>query len=278
MGKCFYCGESAGFLSRRHKVCEQKNKEGQLAIIAKTRETLTGSNAYHQLQDSIQATAKNCFISELDIPFLLAKGYDEAVENFLDDGLLTQEEETNAAMFKNFFTIQQDIINKNGSLEKIVKASVLRDLTEGKIPAQRLNIEGGVLPFNFQKGEQLVWVFTSVEFYEQNVKTHYEGGSSGISIKIAKGVYYRTSSFKGHPVKTTEMARVASGILAFTDKHLYFGSSIRNFRIPYSKIVTFQPYEDGLGIQKDAASAKPQVFKNLDGWFTYNLVQNIVQL
>jgi hypothetical protein len=35
------------------------------------------------------------------------------------------------------------------------------------------------------------------------------------------------------------------------------------------------PYEDGIGLQKDGATAKPLIFKNIDGWFTYNAISNL---
>jgi len=71
---------------------------------------------------------------------------------------------------------------------------------------------------------------------------------------------------------------VDSGVLAFTTKHLYFSSPSKRFRIRYDKIVAFEPYEDGIGVQRDAASAKPQTFITGDGWFTYNLVANLARM
>jgi len=41
------------------------------------------------------------------------------------------------------------------------------------------------------------------------------------------------------------------------------------------KIVSFMPFSDGVGIQRDAATAKPQFFITGDGWFTYNLLMNV---
>ncbi|MBE0069320.1 hypothetical protein F3K46_09925 [Thermoanaerobacterium thermosaccharolyticum] len=67
------------------------------------------------------------------------------------------------------------------------------------------------------------------------------------------------------------------GILAVTTKHIYFYGPIRSFRAPYTKIVSFAPYSDGIGIQRDAASAKPQIFLTGDGWFLYNLVINLAR-
>ncbi|MGI6285975.1 hypothetical protein SEF58_09180 [Neomoorella humiferrea] len=38
------------------------------------------------------------------------------------------------------------------------------------------------------------------------------------------------------------------------------------------------PYSDGIGIQRDAARAKPQFFITGDGWYIYNLVTNAAKL
>jgi len=46
----------------------------------------------------------------------------------------------------------------------------------------------------------------------------------------------------------------------------------------YEKIVSFESYEDGIGLQRDAASVKPQSFVTGDGWFTYNLITNLAQM
>jgi hypothetical protein len=37
------------------------------------------------------------------------------------------------------------------------------------------------------------------------------------------------------------------------------------------KIEMIQPFQDGVGIQRDAQTAPPQLFITGDGWFTYNL-------
>jgi hypothetical protein len=48
--------------------------------------------------------------------------------------------------------------------------------------------------------------------------------------------------------------------------------------VAYDKIVSFTPYSDGIGIQRDAQTAKPQVFVTGDGWFTYNLIANLAKV
>jgi hypothetical protein len=99
-----------------------------------------------------------------------------------------------------------------------------------------------------------------------------------MSFRVAKGVYFRTSSFRGHPVETTERVHVDTGIMAVTTKHVYFGGNQKNFRINFDKIVSFIPFSNGVGIQRDAATAKPQFLMTGDGWFTYNLLTNIANI
>ena len=63
-------------------------------------------------------------------------------------------------------------------------------------------------------------------------------------------------------------------MLGLTTKHLYFAGARKKFRVRYAKIVSFEPYSDGLGIMRDAQTAKPQTFRTGDGWFAYNLAAN----
>lgn len=67
-------------------------------------------------------------------------------------------------------------------------------------------------------------------------------------------------------------------MLVITNKHIYFSGNNKNFRINYKKIISFKPYSDEIEIQRDTATAKPQIFLTDDGWFTYNLVMNLANL
>ena len=73
-----------------------------------------------------------------------------------------------------------------------------------------------------------------------------------------KGVYYRTGAFKGHPVDRIERIHIDTGLLAITNKNIYFSGEEKGFRIPYVKIVAFHPFDEGVGIIRDTANAKLQ--------------------
>ncbi len=159
---------------------------------------------------------------------------------------------------------------------KLVKAAVIRDLCEGKVPS-RLQIDGQ-LPLVLQKGEQVIWVFKDAKYYESRTRTHYVGGSHGVSLRVMKGVYYRVGAFRGDPVQTTALVHVDTGLLVVTNKHLTFIGPQKSVRLKHEKIISCIPYSDGIGICRDAATAKPQIFVTDDGWFTYNVIVNAAKV
>jgi hypothetical protein len=146
----------------------------------------------------------------------------------------------------------------------------------GVIP-KRMQFNGS-LPLNFQKGEQVVWVFEQVDDLEEKTRREYVGGSRGVSVRVMKGVYYHVGGFKGHALDRTERVHVDTGLVALTTKQIYFSGERKGFRIPYTKILSFEPFTNGLRVMRDALSAKPQIFVTHDGWFTYNLVTNLARL
>ncbi len=228
----------------------------------------------------IKSLQNKYFIKEKDIKDLVISAWENCVESALKDGIITEKEEDNLVKLQNHFNLEEDELNKNDAFKKVVQGAVLRDLAEGKMP-DRIGDKEELkrkLPFNFTKKEELIWCFTDVDYYETKVKTRYEGGSTGASVRVAKGVYIRTSSFKGYPVSYEETNHIDTGILAVTDQCIYFSGDIKDFRVKLDKIVAFKAYSDGAGIQKDGATAKPQTFSTGDGWFIYNLLNNISNL
>lgn len=61
------------------------------------------------------------------------------------------------------------------------------------------------------------------------------------------------------------------------DKNLYFASRAKSFRVPFAKIVVFTQFSNGIGIMRDTASAKPQIFVTRDSWCSCNLITMLAQ-
>lgn len=276
MGNCTYCGAPAGFLRSAHKECRNTYESGKNQITSLIVSTATHGGEANILVDQLSQISASHFIDPTTLRSLLVKGWEQAVEHAFDDGILTEEEELNLMSLQENFSLSEHDLDTHGAYTQVVKGAVLRDVLEGKIP-DRVPIPTHV-PFNLQKTEKLIWVFQNVKYYEQKTRRQYVSGSRGVSIRIAKGVYYRVGAFKGNSVESTETIHVATGLLGVTNKHIYFSSGTKNFRIRHDKIVSFDPYSDGIGLQRDAATAKPQLFVTGDGWFTYNLLANVAQL
>jgi hypothetical protein len=276
MGICIYCGKPAGFLRKKHRECEEKRNKGMTEMVRLAKEAALGMHPIEGLSNELAGIAENSFISSEQIRETLITGWEQAVSHFLEDGNLEIQEEDRLTSFAEHFALTQEDLDKNGAYTKFVRGAVLRELMEGKIPKRCQPV--GALPFNFQRSETLIWIFNNVAYYEDKTRRRYVGGSQGVSFRIAKGLYYRVGSFRGHPVETTERVHVDTGILAVTTKHIYFHGSTKSFRVRFDKIVSFTPYSDGIGIQRDASTAKPQVFITGDGWFTYNLLVNIANI
>lgn len=271
---CKFCGQPAGFLRSVHKECELAHSNALVSIPNEISQSITSTSHFFNLNNEITSLAKTAYVNQNELSELYSLGFDKAVATFLDDGVISKDEEEKISSFKKYFNLDQNVLNKNGSFEKVAKGLILNDIFQGKLPDNRLDIAGNS-PFLLGKDETLIWIFQSVEFYEQRTKTTFEGKSQGISIKIAKGVYYRTGQFKGNPITNTQMTLIGNGMFALTNKNMYFASASKNFKTPYSKLISMTQYSDGIGLQKDGVSAKPQIFKGLDGWFTYNVISNL---
>ncbi|MCF8032068.1 MAG: hypothetical protein K9K66_02360 [Desulfarculaceae bacterium] len=284
MGTCRYCGEAAGFLRSKHPECHAKflkevdeRNEALNKISVLAEKIINEEMKLDEFKSTVAVLANTHNFTEEQKRDALIKGWEQCVDKALEDSLLSEEEEDSLADYYRAFDLSQQELNRNDAFTQVVKAGVLRDLVQGEVNPERMKIQGD-LPFNFMKSEKLIWVFTNTDYYEEKTRRQYVGGHAGVSVRVVKGVYFRTGSFKGHPVETKETVYIGKGLLAVTTKHVYFSGGGKSFRIRHNKIVTIEPHSDGVTVQRDAATAKPQSFATGDGWFTYNLLANVANL
>ena len=230
-----------------------------------------GGAALQELENAL----RRAMMSNTNRRQLLIRAWEEAVEGAVEDGVISLDKESALSQYLTHFGLTAADVNANGAQTSLVQAAVIRDVTMGIIP-QRQNIQCRV-PFNLMKSEQLVWVIDGVGYLETVTRRERRGTSHGVSIRVARGLYYRPSTFRSRPIEWEETVKADTGLLDLTTKHVYFAGGRKKFRVRYDRIVSFEPYEDGLGIMRDAQSAKPQTFVTGDGWFVYNLATNLAQ-
>lgn len=273
MGKCTYCGEKAGWFRSAHPACQAANEATRADLPAALVDAFKDHGDAQSFIDDLPERTARAYLSSDEITSLLAQGLDQIVDEALDDDVLSAEEEELISAWVHAMKGTFPGIKQSDAVERLVKAALVRNLQEGAPVTGRFSPEG--LPFLFQKSEELVWTFSPVQFYQNTTRTEYVGGSHGISIRLTKGVYYRTGSFKGRPVKVDELKLQGTGMLAITTKHVYFWSPNKAFKVPFSKLISLETFEDGIRIQRDGTTTKPQTFTGIDGWFAANLISNL---
>ena len=274
MGKCKYCGLPVGWFRVEHKECKQINVKSRADITALSCQAIIEHIDENETRSLIRELQLQGHVTEQELEAAVGEGIASAVDHFLNDNVLSEQEESSIDKYLKVLPISGEALSDLGLSQKLVKASIIRSISQGQVPDPKFTIDGN-LPFLFQKSEKLIWVFQDVDYLEQRTRMEYQGGSQGVSIRITKGVYYRTGAFKGRRVEVEELKNIGTGIVALTSKHIYFGGSQTSFKVPYSKIVALNTYSDGIQIQKDGVRSKPQIFQGLDGWFASNIITNL---
>ncbi len=145
----------------------------------------------------------------------------------------------------------------------IKKYGALPDVTGDVISA--INSTGTTLVLS--KGEK-VFLSCPAKLMEMRVVSlGYKGGSTGVSIRIAKGVTYRVGSHKGHVVKENRLVRTSEGVLILTNKRLLLiptqGSKRVNLQLKSIELI--RGYENGVEIWKSGRQ-KPFFFEMSMGY------------
>lgn len=293
MGLCTFCGQPAGWFRSTHQSCADRDVAERGAEVARqARAAQERSSMLAALAADVTATIKvggdlvalegrllnpvaAGSLVHSDMRKALITGWQQAVAQLLDDDILSEEEESNLQAARARFDLDQVSLDSDGSFSRAAKAAILRSAMLGE-PHSGITLPDGC-PVNLQRGERPVWSFADVGYLEDRQRRQFVGGSQGVSVRIMSGVYYRVGAFKGESVYSTQRHHLGQGMLLVTDQNLYFHNAAKSLRIPYRKIVSFTPYSDGIGVMRDAQTAKPQIFVTKDGWFSYNLITNLAR-
>lgn len=128
-------------------------------------------------------------------------------------------------------------------------------------------IESGKLvpidtPLNLQKNE-CPYYTSKIRWYEERLRTtSVSYGGLNAKFRICKGVSLRAGNIA--PARHSEeyMKLIDSGNVYFTNKRIIFTGTHGNKTIPWSKVLDFTPYADGIEVGKD--TGKKPFFKCTD--------------
>jgi hypothetical protein len=99
-----------------------------------------------------------------------------------------------------------------------------------------------------QKGEKAYFKLDNVSLTEwRSTGSSYQGGSQGVSFRIAKGVSYRVGVSQGTLTKNPEQLQVVDqGSAIFTDKRIVFAGTKSNREWDFSKMVNVDVGTNGI--------------------------------
>ena len=128
-------------------------------------------------------------------------------------------------------------------------------------------IENGDVPpvdpgIKLYRGEKC-YAMREVEWRElRRVTTGISYAGPTARIRMAKGVYWRMGHLRGMRHSSEMLMPVDAGTLYVTTKRLIFMGRLGNKTIRLNRILTFEPYSDGIEIKKDAGRSPVLLFSD----------------
>lgn len=139
---------------------------------------------------------------------------------------------------------QESIINKTDTF-----SDLRPQLQNGRIPQEVPGLRDS-LPFLFSKNEQIICSWDRAHIFTLKKRYIHSGRSSGISFRLAKGVYVRTGQGKGTSTPVEAMESLGLGSVVVTTKNLYYkDGSNRVKKLSTANVIAITPYIDAVGIE-----------------------------
>jgi hypothetical protein len=201
--------------------------------------------------NAIQVRYKQLGLTRDDLKGIRAQAYSAALRAVKTNGVVTAEGE--AELLK----VEQFLIIPNAEIatpkRELARLRILGEIKNGTPRA--VSVENVIL----QRGETPYWSEPGSLLEERVVAKHYEGGSQGLSFRIARGVSYRVGSHRGHLVTDKAILPVSSGDLIITSRRVIFRGDAKSFSIALDKLLDLRLYSDAIRLTDD--KGKPRTVK-----------------
>lgn len=233
-----------------------KAKQATDQAVADATQAAGGAITMNQIEEKLNAACQQGLTPQTRQEAVVT-GLNRDLDTAFEDHLLSEEEEEAMRAYIDKFIPYG--LAKVQATERLDQVQILRVVCEGNVP-DNIIVEG-YIPFNPKKSEKLIYIFDGVQYCERMTRTRRWGTSHGVSIWLAKGLYYSPRQSQSQTEEWQETFHRDTGMLGMTTKHIYFGGPEKAFRRPYSKIASTDYEYDGISYVPDLANAKPQVFR-----------------
>jgi hypothetical protein len=127
-------------------------------------------------------------------------------------------------------------------------------------------------------GENAFWSERATLYEQKVISRRYEGGSRGVSIRVAKGLSFRVGNHRGNLVSETGTVPVSSGSLIITSERVAFVGNDKSFSIPHRKLLHVEPALDGIRLS-EVNKQKPRMilYSEPNGDLVFEVLSRLVQ-
>lgn len=179
-------------------------------------------------------------LSDQDLRFFRTELFQLACETAGADRRLTPEEEHSLNRVIQRFNIDIKDSSIQRSARDLAKFRLLYEIDQGNLPV--VELPGVAL----RGGEQAHAAVRASLLEERVIRKTYQGGSKGVSIRIARGVSYRVGSHRGHIKTETGIVPVSTGLLALTSRRVVFHGDRKSINATWSKVGSAELFKDGV--------------------------------
>ncbi len=282
MALCRYCGQRAGWFSDSHQTCIEKAAEGIETVRLAVQAVTSLGEKYEAIKAKVETMIREWHVPQQEALAAIKEGWSQGAEERSKAQPISPEEFSSMMdIYRAAGFTDEEIRFKTAGSWAMCFSFLIWTVLNGQIEPYQ-----GPIQFQLQAGEIPVYGIANVLVREERTTKSYVGGYSGVSVRVASGLYYRLGGMRGHAVESTSLQDVDYGVFLITTRAIYFGGTEKgiNFRLPYNQIIRFQPYSDAVGICRNGAREQifaPQQAPTAEatralqdsGWFLFNILQ-----
>ncbi len=163
--------------------------------------------------------------------------------------------------------IIKELIGKNTNSKSLMSTETLNMIKNGQLPT----IIGTNI--NLANDEVCHYADIGYTFKDKTITTGYTGKSSGISIRLMKGLTYRTGGSGGKAIRENQRTTYA-GTLYITNKRVIYSSTNECFDKTFDKITSVTEVNDGIILQIGSTSYSIILNTHTEFVKIFNMVKN----
>jgi len=268
MARCKYCNKSAGLWRSMHPECRDRHDRAVALIPDFFRKLLKSDLPVDRFQDLLQKAAEASFVPPDEVASLVGIGLSKLIIGVLRRRLLSRNEIDRITQIIGAFN--SALGNIDFSHETLVKAIILRDLQETKIPDMISITED--LPFKLEENEEIIWIFNHVTMFETSYGTHSDVGAG---VALDKVEYYGLNKFRSFRLSQNDRECDKGDLIVTTDQFRWLSSDLELKTIPFATIHKVRACLNNIVIDQRAKEKATYVFTLNDPWFAANLIARL---